>query len=87
MAQSTLASAVDYNALALLQMFASTVKQPEGYPDAMPLHITQQQPDQEKFFDVMDWELKQHAELKHWKIVHKSQVPKSTNPIPMVWTL
>ena len=68
-------------------MFASSIKQPEGYPDAMPLQVTLQQPDRAKFIDAMDRELKQHAELKHWKIVHKSQVPKSVNPIPMVWTL
>ena len=32
-------------------------------------------------------ELEQHTELKHWKIIHKSKVPKNAKPIPMVWTL
>ena len=35
----------------------------------------------------MEKELKQHSELKHWHIVHKSQVPQNAKPIPMVWTL
>ena len=85
--QSTLTSVANYQPLTLLQMFASLIKQPEGYPDAMPLHITLQQPNWAKFIDVMDRELKQHAELLHWKTVHKPQVPKSVNPIPMVWML
>ena len=53
-------------------------------PNTLPLHIALQQPDWDKFVDAMDRELKQHAELKHLKIVHKFQVPKSTNPIHMV---
>ena len=32
-------------------------------------------------------ELERHTELKHWKIIHKSQVPRNAKPIPMVWTL
>ena len=32
-------------------------------------------------------ELGQHTELKHWKVIHKSQVPKNAKSIPMVWTL
>ena len=35
----------------------------------------------------MEKELKQHSELNHWHIVHKSKVPQNTKPIPMVWTL
>ena len=34
----------------------------------------------------MEKELKQHSKLKHWCIVHKSQVPRNAKPVPMVWT-
>ena len=37
--QSAIAHVADYHPLTLLQRFVSTVKQPEGYPDAIPLHI------------------------------------------------
>ena len=53
----------------------------------MPLNVAMQQPDQDKFINAMAWELSQHTELKHWKIIHKSQVPKTAKPLPMVWTL
>ena len=61
--------------------------QPDGYPDAMPLNVAMQQTDRDKFIDTMAWELSQHTELKHWKIIHKSQVLKTAKPLPMVWTL
>ena len=51
--QSAIAHVADYHPLTLLQWFVSTVKQPEGYPDAIPLHIALQQPDWEKF--VTQW--------------------------------
>ena len=44
-------------------------------------------PTRDEFIDAMARELGQHTELKHWKIIHKSQVPKNAKPIPMVWTL
>ena len=44
-------------------------------------------PTRDKFIDAMARELGQHTELKHWKIIHKTQVPKNAKPIPMVWTL
>ena len=81
-----LAMVANFHPLAALQVFPTT-KQPDGYPDAMPLHLAFIQPDQEKFVCTMEKELKQHAELKHWKIVHKAQVPKEAKPIQMVWTL
>ena len=74
---------MDYHPLALLQMFAPMIKHPEGYPDAMPLLIALEQPDQDKFVDTMARELKQHTELKHWKVIHKSQVPRTTKPFPI----
>ena len=81
--QSTIVHIVDYHPLTLLQMFAPTVKQPERYHDAMPLHIALQQPNQDNFVDAMAKELNQHTELKHWKVIHKSQLPKMTKPLPM----
>ena len=53
----------------------------------MPLNVAMQQPDRDKFISAMARELGQHTELKHWKVIHKSQVPKNAKPIPMVWTL
>ena len=53
----------------------------------MPLNVALQQPDHDKFINAMARELEQHMELKHWKIIHKSQVPKNAKHIPMVWTL
>ena len=52
-------------------------------PDAMPLHIALQQPDQDNFVDALDRELKQHTELKHSKTVHKSQF--SIQQIQSLW--
>ena len=72
---------------ASLRAFASTIAKPDAYPDAMPLNVALQQPDRDKVIHAMARELEQHTELKHWKIIHKSQVPKSAKPIPMVWTL
>ena len=53
----------------------------------MPLNMAMQQPDRDKFISAMARELGQQTVLKHWKVIHKSQVPKNAKPIPMVWTL
>ena len=63
-------------------MFTSSIKQPEGYPDVMPLHIALQQPDQSKFIDAMDRELRQHAELKHWKLSTNCKCPNLSIQFP-----
>ena len=87
MAQTGIQSVCDFHPFAGLQAFASTIAQPDSYPDAMPLNVAMQQPDRDKFIAAMARELGQHTELKHWKVIHKSQVPKNAKPIPMVWTL
>ena len=87
LAQTGIQSVFDFHPFASLQAFASTIAQPDGYPDAMPLNVALQQPDRDKFIHAMARELEQHTELKHWKIIHKSQVPKNAKTIPMVWTL
>ena len=87
LAQTGIQSVFDFHPFASLRAFASTIAQPDGYPDAMPLNVALQQPDSDKFIHAMVRELEQHTELKHWKIIHKSQVPKNAKPIPMVWTL
>ena len=87
LAQTGIQSVCNFHPVAGLQAFVSTIAQPDGYPDAMPLNVAMQQPDRDKFIAVMVRELGQHTELKHWKVIHKSQVPKHANPIPMVWTL
>ena len=65
-------------------MVSADIQQPEGYPDAMPLEVALGQPDRDKFIGAMEKDLKQHSKLKHWRIVHKSQVPGNAKPIPMV---
>ena len=87
LAQTGIQSVLDFHPFASLLAYASTIAQPDGYPDAMPLNVALQQPDRDKFIHAMARELDQHTELKHWKIIHKSQVPWNTKPIPMVWTL
>ena len=80
-------SVCDFHPFTGLRAFASTIAQPDGYPDAMPLNVAMQQPDRDKFIAAMARELGQHTELKHWKVIHKFQVLKNAKPIPMVWTL
>ena len=87
LAQTGIQSICDFHPFSGLWVFASTIAQPDGYPDAMPLNVALQQPDHDKFIHAMARELEQHTELKYWKIIHKSQVPKNAKPIPMVWTL
>ena len=87
LAKTALAGIADLHPLACLQMVSADIQQPEGYPDAMPLEVALAQPDRDKFIGAMEKELKQHSELKHWRIVHKSQVPRNAKPIPMVWML
>ena len=84
LAQSGIQSVFNFHLFASLRAFASTIAQPDGYPNAMPLNMAMQQPDWDKFIDAMARELCQHTELKHWKIIHKSQVPKHAKPLPMV---
>ena len=76
-------SICDFHPFASLRAFASTIAQPDGYPDAMPLNVAMQQPDRDKFISAMACELGQHTELKHWKVIQKSQVPKKAKPIPI----
>ena len=85
--QTGIQSVFDFHPFASLRAFASTIPQPDGYPDAMPLNVALQQPDCDKFIHAMARELEQHTELENWKIIHKSRVPKDAKPIPMVWTL
>ena len=66
LAQTGIRSVFDFHLLASLQAFASTIAQPDGYPDAMPLIMALQQPDHDKFILAMARELEQNTELKHW---------------------
>ena len=70
LAQSAITSIADFHQLASLQTFVSSIAQPDGFPDAMPLHIAMQQPDHAKVVEAMVKELQQHMEFKHWKIFH-----------------
>ena len=87
LAKTALAGIANLHPLACLQMVSADIQQPQDYPDAMPLEVALAQPDHDKFIGAMEKELKQHSELKHWRIVHKSQVPQNAKPILMVWML
>ena len=87
LAKTALSGIADLHPLACLQMVSGDINQPEGYPDEMPLDVALAQPDRDNFIGAMEKELKQHSELKHWRIIHRSQVPRNGKPIPMVWTL
>ena len=87
LAKTALSGIADLHPLACLQMVSGDIHQPEVYPDAMPLDVALAQPDPDNFIGGMEKELKQHSELKHWHIVHRSQVPRNTQPIPMEWAL
>ena len=65
LAQAVIQSTFDFHPFTSLQAFASTITQPDGYPDAMPLNVAMQQPDRDKFIHTMARELGQHTELKH----------------------
>ena len=62
LAQSAINSVADFHPLASLQTFVSSIVQPNGYPDTMPLHVALQQVDKDKFLEAMQQELQQHAE-------------------------
>ena len=46
-------SIFDVHPFAGLRAFASTIAQPDGYLDAMPLNVALQQPDRDKFIHAM----------------------------------
>ena len=86
LAQTRIQSVFDFHPFASLQAFALTIAEPDDYPVAMPLNVALQQRDRDKLINAMARELEQHTKLKHWKIIHKSQVLNNAKPIPMVWT-
>ncbi|KAL7580919.1 hypothetical protein ACA910_005738 [Epithemia clementina (nom. ined.)] len=56
-------------------------------PDTMYLHEAMRQPDREQFMLAMQKEINDHEIRKHWEVVPKSQVPKGTKVIDMVWSM
>ena len=56
-------------------------------PDTMTLDEALKQPDRAEFIKAMHKEIDDHVRRKHWKVVHKSTVPKGRIPIPMVWSM
>ena len=87
LAKTALSGIAELHPMACLQMVSGDINQPEGYPGSMPLDVALAQPERDNFIGAMEKELKQHSELRHWRIVHRSQVPRNAKPIPMVWTL
>ncbi len=56
-------------------------------PDTMYLDKALSQPDRPQFIAAMKQELVDHTERKHWKVIHRSQVPKGTQILPAVWAM
>jgi hypothetical protein len=56
-------------------------------PDTMYLKEAMRQPDREKFIEAMKKEIKDHTDNKHWRIVHRSTIPKGTPILPAVWSM
>ena len=42
--------------------------------------------DARQFQEAMQKEIDNHTKLKHWKVIHKSEVPKGAKFIDSVWT-
>ena len=53
LAQTGIQSVFNFHLFASLQAFASTIAQPDGYPNAMPLNVAMPQPDRDNFIDAM----------------------------------
>ncbi|KAL7563107.1 hypothetical protein ACA910_012291 [Epithemia clementina (nom. ined.)] len=56
-------------------------------PDTMYLHEAMREPDRDQFMLAMQKEIHDHESRKHWEVVPKSQVPKGTKIIDMVWSM
>jgi hypothetical protein len=53
-------------------------------PDTMYLHQVLKQPDRKKFLEAMEKEINDHTKNGHWKIVHRSEIPKGMQILPAV---
>ena len=56
-------------------------------PDIMYLHEVMKVPDHDQFKKAMDKELQDHIAHKHWEVVPRSEVPKGTRVLDMVWAM
>jgi histone deacetylase 1/2 len=56
-------------------------------PDTMYLHEAMKQPDRNKFLEAMQKEINDHTENGHWRIVHRSEIPKGMPILPAVWSM
>jgi histone deacetylase 1/2 len=56
-------------------------------PDTMYLREAMRQPDREQFIKAMKKEIQDHTENKHWRVVHRSSLPKGTQILPAVWSM
>ena len=56
-------------------------------PDIMYLHEAMKAPDRDQFKKAVDKELKDHIAHKHWEVVPRSEVPKGTRVLDMVWAM
>jgi hypothetical protein len=56
-------------------------------PDTMYLHQALRAPDRSQFIKAMQREVKDHEDLKHWELVHRSEIPEGTKVLPAVWSM
>ena len=56
-------------------------------PDIMYLLEAMKAPDRDQFKKAMDKELQDHIARRHWEVVPRSEVPKGTRVLDMVWAM
>jgi hypothetical protein len=56
-------------------------------PDTMYLREALKQPDRDQFLKAMQKEINDHTENGHWRIVHRSEIPKGMQILPAVWSM
>lgn len=49
-------------------------------------HEVLKEPDKDEFFKAMSKEVNDHEERKHWRVIHRSQIPKGHSVLPSVWS-
>ena len=82
LAQTGIQSVFDFHLFASLQAFASTLAQPDGYPDAMPLNVALQQPDRDKFIHATARELEQQRNSSIGRLFTSLKCRRMTNVSP-----
>jgi Reverse transcriptase (RNA-dependent DNA polymerase) len=56
-------------------------------PDTLYYHQVLREPDQHKFIEAMEHEIKQHNDNHNWTLVKRSSVPTTSRVLPSVWSM